>query len=67
VSASTILQRLRYELRSDGSNYTPLLNASPASAAWSRRFLAPARPIEAAAPQIATLGGSRVEARLIWL
>ena len=66
VSASTILQRLRYELRFDGSNYTPLLDASPASAAWSRRFLAPARPIEAAAPQIATLGGAGFEARLGW-
>ncbi|MBH90454.1 MAG: hypothetical protein CMF71_09555 [Magnetovibrio sp.] len=41
VSPSSILQRLRYELIHDGSNYTPSIDAFPATSAWSRRFLTP--------------------------
>lgn len=40
VSPAEILQRLRFGLRQDGSGYTPSIDAEPASAAWSRRFLA---------------------------
>lgn len=39
VSGANILQRLRHELRVDGSEYTPTLEAYPAHAAWSRRYL----------------------------
>jgi hypothetical protein len=39
ISAAHILQRLRHDLREDGSDYTPTLEAAPAHAAWSRRYL----------------------------
>ena len=39
ISAADILQRLRHDLREDGSDYTPTLEATPAHAAWSRRYL----------------------------
>ncbi len=39
ISAAYILQRLRHDLREDGSDYTPSLEAAPAHAAWSRRYL----------------------------
>lgn len=39
ISAADILQRLRHDLREDGSDYTPSLEATPAHAAWSSRYL----------------------------
>jgi len=66
VSPATILRRLRYELRTDGSNYTPSLDASPAAAAWSRRFLTPARGAIGGSSDPASLGGPTFEARLGW-
>lgn len=44
MTPALLLQRLRYELRVDGSGYTPSLEASAAEAAWSRRYLTPPRP-----------------------
>ena len=42
LSPVALLQRLRLELRLDGSDYVPTLDAFPRSHAWSRRYLAPA-------------------------
>ena len=47
ISAADILQRLRQDLHENGSDYTPTLEATPAQAAWSRRYLvASERPVE---------------------
>ena len=47
ISAADILQRLRHDLHENGSDYTPTLEATPAQAAWSRRYLvASGRPAE---------------------
>ena len=47
ISAADILQRLRHDLHEDGSDYTPTLEATPAQAAWSRRYLvASGKPAE---------------------
>ncbi len=40
ITPAEVLQRLRFGLRRDGSGYTPVIDAAPASAAWSKRFLA---------------------------
>lgn len=54
LSPLVLLQRLRLELRIDGSDYVPTLDAFPRTAAWSRHYLAPV----AAAPRPAVRPGA---------